>query len=344
MKGEGTCPYHWGDHKGFGWSFGRRLGCETRRNRWNVRRSLGEKPARHVAPPGMENPSGKGASRFQLQELRGIGGVCEVYAALDLRRAEWSDANPRVAVKRLLPELQYNYQAQLFLAQEFSILRHLSHHGVVRVFDLHHEPFGLCYSMELLEGAPLTPQLGDMGEAAYAVVSELFTVLAFLHSRGVAHGDIKPSNIFLESGGRVVLIDFNTAVLAESGEYGQIVQGRGLRQCLRIPAHSALYSSPECLAGHVPTPASDVFSACCTVYEFLCGRHPFGGMPSREALCSGLNVLPPDGMPKGLWQWLRRGLDVDPALRPSAEKLCHHFASPCGYGRLWRLLRYYMPL
>lgn len=318
----------------------------ARSNNRSARRSFPEISSPAAALAGTESvpAGGRGSSRFLLQALLGIGGVCEVYAALDLRRAEWSDANPGVALKRLLPEMRCNYQAQLFLAQEFSILRHLSHHGVVRVFDLHQEPFGLCYSMELLEGATLTIAPCGMGEAGYAAVAELFGVLAYLHGRGVAHGDIKPSNILLESAGRLVLIDFNTAALAEAGEGCRTARGRGLRRCLRIPAHSALYSSPECLAGHAPTPAADVFSACCTVYEFLSGRHPFGGARSCEALRSGVEIPPPEGMPKALWLRLRRGLDADPAQRPHAASLHDRFAALCREGRLLRLLRRYIPL
>ena len=197
-------------------------------------------PAPHNLRKGMSGTEHNG--RFLLQQLLGCGGVCEVYAALDLRRVEWSDASPQVAVKRLLPELARNYQAQLALAQEFCILRHLAHPGVVRVFDLHNEPFGLCYSMELLQGrsaGEIRP--GDLPGAALATMAaRFFDALAFLHAQGIAHGDIKPANLLLKSGERPVLIDFNVA--AASVRKGGAPAAVGLRESLRraFAAWSAL--------------------------------------------------------------------------------------------------------
>ena len=282
-------------------------------------------PAPHNLRKGMPGTEHNG--RFLLQQLLGCGGVCEVYAALDLRRVEWSDASPQVAVKRLLPELTRNYQAQLALAQEFCILRHLVHPGVVRVFDLHNEPFGLCYSMELLQGrnaGEIRP--GDLPGAALATMAaRFFDALAFLHAQGIAHGDIKPANLLLKSGERPVLIDFNVA--AASVRKGGTPAAVGLRESLRVPAHSLLYSSPERLEGGSPSREDDIFSACCTVHEVFSGAHPFKRLSSTEARQQDMVPGRPSGIPPFLWPMLRRGLAFQAQARPDAASLRRAFAA-----------------
>ena len=112
------------------------------RKKWkkNGRRQSGSLPSPKnsvLTRSGISLSPGLGEERFLLEKLLGTGGVCEVYAALDLRRVEYGDATPTVAVKRLRPALADNAQARLTLAQEFCILRHLAHPGVVRTFYLH---------------------------------------------------------------------------------------------------------------------------------------------------------------------------------------------------------------
>ena len=230
-------------------------------------------------------------------------------------------------MKRLLPELTRNYQAQLALAQEFCILRHLVHPGVVRVFDLHNEPFGLCYSMELLQGrnaGEIRP--GDLPGAALATMTaRFFDALAFLHAQGIAHGDIKPANLLLKSGERPVLIDFNVA--AASVRKGGTPAAVGLRESLRVPAHSLLYSSPERLEGGPPSMEDDIFSACCTVHEVFSGAHPFKRLSSAEARQQDMVPARPPGIPPFLWPLLRRGLAFQAQARPDAASLRRAFAA-----------------
>lgn len=268
--------------------------------------------------------------RFHLETLLGAGGMCEVYAALDLRRVEWGDTNPRVAIKRLLPELNDHAQARLALAQEFFTLRHLAHPGVVRVFDLHQEPFGICFSMELLQSSTaqeiLSTNTAGMGLAAIGSARKLFTALRFLHSHGVVHGDIKPSNVFIIPEGRIALIDFNVAcVTAKPGSACSPVT-QGLRESLHLPSYSLLYAGPERLLGGYPSLADDIFAACCTAYEMATGTHPFKRLSALEAQEKSLSPEKPACFSNRQWAVVRKGLSFDPGLRPDAMQLSIAFA------------------
>lgn len=266
-----------------------------------------------------------GGDRFVLRSRLGMGGMCEVFSATDLRRVECGDSQPLVAIKRLLPEVAQVRQAQSTLAREFFTLRHLVHPGVVRVFDLHREGWGLCFSMELLEGMPAHAVLGShpvgLGGAGIAVGARIFESLAYLHAHGVTHGDVKPANVFLEQGGRAVLLDFNVAqVLERPGAAGAKVL-QGLPSRARIPGLSLLHASPEVLKGGPPSPRGDIFSASCTVYELINGLHPFNMLPAHEAASRGLRPAKPLALTRGQWRELRKGLSFEPQVRPTAQRL-----------------------
>ena len=291
------------------------------------------------ADPGFERVAG---DRFVLQTRIGAGGMCEVFTAVDLRRVESGDVRPVVALKRLLPEFAHRRQAQAALSREYLTLCRMAHPGIVRVFDLHRERWGMCFSMELLKGAPahvvLGSRPGGLGTEGLAVAVGVFESLAYVHSRGVVHGDVKPANVHLGRSGRTVLLDFNTArALSRPGKggdsEGEKFAGRG-----GIVGLSVLHAGPEILAGAPFTPAGDVFSASCTVYEMLTGQHPFRMLSAREAEACGLKPERPSSLGCGRWAALRRGLAFDPAARPTAGRLCAVFGDEGWPERLRRAL------
>lgn len=276
--------------------------------------------------------SGSG-DRFVLKSRLGAGGMCEVFSAIDLRRVECGDAQPTVAVKRLLPEMAAQRLSRSALVHEYRTLRGLTHPGVVRVFDLHREGWGMCFSMELLDGGSAHAVLGGhpagLGRGGIPVAGRIFEALSYLHAQGVTHGDIKPANMFLERAGRAVLLDFQTA---------QARPLPGVRACgpesARAPGISLLHASPEVLEDALPSPPADVFSACLSVIEVLTGQHPFRMLPANEAMVIG--VMPERPPFLGIWQWrlLLAGLSPDVRMRPTARQLAAGFT---GSGWLERL-------
>lgn len=223
------------------------------------------------------------AIRFAPEYPLGAGGLCEVFAARDLLCLEHGDGAPLVAVKRLLPEYARDPAALRLLAREFFIARNITHPGVIRVYDLHDEAGALCLSMELLEGrsayAMLDRYPSGLGAAVYPLARQLFETLAALHHLGIAHGDVKPSNLMLERNNRLVLFDFNTAEAIPRPGRASSPVNQGLRSTLGLAAHSVLHASPERLEGRPPSFADDVFAACCTLYEL--GRRPCILLPAR---------------------------------------------------------------
>ena len=184
--------------------------------------------------------------------------------------------------------------------------------------------------MELLEGATARAKLGKhtdgMGQEAIPWATKLFSTLAFLHDQGVAHGDVKPGNIFLAPEGRLVLLDFNVAeVTARPGAACSAVT-KGLRESLCLPSYSLMYAGPERLQGGAPSPADDIYAACCTVYEMAAGALPFRNLSALEAMERNISPEKPPSLGNRHWAMLRRGLSFDPALRPGPAGLAACFS------------------
>lgn len=117
-------------------------------------------------------------------------------------------------------------------------------------------------------GAP-PEAAGTYVDAVAAVAAELADALAFVHSRGICHQDLKPSNVLLGLDGRPLLLDFN---LASGGpDPGRRVGGT-------LP-----YMPPETLGpAAVPAgPGGDLYALGVIIYEMLTGKHPFGPVPLK---------------------------------------------------------------
>jgi serine/threonine protein kinase len=123
------------------------------------------------------------------------------------------------------------------------------------------------------------------------LLRDMAEALRPLHCTGACHGGVKPSNVFLCEGDRVVL-----------GDPTPQVQGIGL--ALDRLAYDYRYAAPEMfLGGGVPGPRSDFYALGCVVYELLCGAPPFVSDNFHELAARHLNdpIIPPSqrGSPLG---------------------------------------------
>jgi serine/threonine protein kinase len=156
------------------------------------------------------------------------------------------------------------------LRQEYSILRNLPPHpNVVAVENADYLDGGnVAYLVfEYLEGKDVSVLVKDrvLGPAdAIQLGVDVATGLAFLHSRGVYHCDIKPSNLLWTDRG-CKIIDFNVAVVSESS--------------LSRAGGSAKYAPPDRSRGTAPTTAEladrDVYALGVSIYQVLTGQYPF---------------------------------------------------------------------
>ncbi len=259
------------------------------------------------------------ADRFEIESLAGTGGMGEVYRARDRATGEL------VAVK-FVRQSALSYVARF--EREARALAQFAHPGIVRYVAHGKEP-SLFLAMEWLEGEDLHRRLARGALAigdALELAQRLADALAAAHARGIIHRDIKPSNIFL-CGGRIdsaKLLDFGVAQVAKSTHAltgtGQLIGTLG-------------YMAPEqAMSGRDVTPAADVFSLGCVLFECLAGQGPFAG-EWAEVLSKILLSEPPrlrelrKDTPHALDELVARMLRKDPAARASLAAVSSDVAS-----------------
>ncbi|MBT9555545.1 MAG: SUMF1/EgtB/PvdO family nonheme iron enzyme [Myxococcales bacterium] len=178
------------------------------------------------------------------------------------------------AMKVIRPELAQDPSLRQRMLQEASLLSTLRHAHIVQAQAPFEEGGILYLPLERLEGEPLDIRLRrESGPIALAecvaVGLQTAAAVAFAHSRGVLHRDLKPGNLFLtQKAGHPVwvkVLDFGLA--KSSAEQSMTAAG----SAVGTPA----YMSPEVLKGHPATPAADVYAIGLILYRMLTGRPAF---------------------------------------------------------------------
>lgn len=187
----------------------------------------------------------------------------------------------------------------------------LRHPGIVALHDVIVEQGRPWLVMELLRGRTLAQQVSEYGrlpaEQVARIGADMLDALTVAHAHGLQHRDVKPGNIFLTDGGRVVLTDFGIARqegLETLTQAGMMIGSPG-------------FIAPERLEGEPGGPASDLWSLAATLFVAAEGRPPYPGSPT-ERIRATLTLPPPQaGGPIG--PLLAAMMARHPAARPDQQ-------------------------
>ena len=185
--------------------------------------------------------------------------------------------NPKrkVAIKVLRPDVATSPAARLRFEIEGEVLATLDHENIAKVLETGTVTLGGTrrpfIAMELVNGKPITEHLA----AAAASISERVELLlqacdamTHAHSRGIIHRDLKPSNLLVDRRGRVRIVDFGIAALAERERRPKLTRTGELLGTLH-------YMSPE-QANQLPTDTrTDVYALGVLAFEILTGTLPY---------------------------------------------------------------------
>jgi serine/threonine-protein kinase len=225
-------------------------------------------------------------NRYKLLELRGGGGMAQVFRGLD------TTLERPVAVKLMNANLRADPQFDARFQREARIASQLADPHIVVVHDFGidatHGPFLV---MEYLEGQSLGERLTEAGPLPYAaglqLGAQLLLALIHAHEKGVIHRDIKPDNVFLlnQSGVKlhVRVLDFGIARMVRRDD---TAPGTATAE-LTLPGSvlgTPKYMAPEQLAGGQVDHRADIYGAAVVMYEALTGTVPQPGKALRE-LC-----------------------------------------------------------
>ena len=258
--------------------------------------------------------------RFVLEQTIGRGGMGIVFGALDRRKQEALDPDPRVAIKVLNADFRAHPQAFMALQREALRAQSLAHPNVITVFDFDRDGDVVFMTMEWLRGRSLEAVVSDgegrgLGrQAALPIIRGIAEGLAYAHRKGIVHSDLKPANVFLLEDGTPRILDFGIARAAPS--LAAATGPRDVFDAGALGAYTEAYATPEMIDGGEPHPAHDLYALGLIAYELLTGRHPYrrnGVVKAREL---GLRPARVPALKRHEWRVLERCLAFDEAKRP----------------------------
>ncbi|HEV7684484.1 MAG TPA: protein kinase [Pyrinomonadaceae bacterium] len=217
--------------------------------------------------------------KYRLEERLGVGGMGTVYRALHLL------IDRPVAIKVLNRLFVEDEAARTRFRREARAAGRLQHPNAVTVTDFGESQDGYVYLvMELLEGRTLRDVLAkeaplDVARSV-ALMVQISAAVAAAHEAGIIHRDLKPANIFIvqrpEVPAVVKVLDFGIAKLAAELLEEEEQEALALTQ-VGAMIGTPRYMSPEQCDGVDLTPAADVYSLGCILYEMITGTVPFSG-------------------------------------------------------------------
>ena len=253
------------------------------------------------------------AGRYRLTEHVGRGGMGTVW------RAEDEVLGRQVALKRLhtQPRLPDDELATLYerTRREARSAARITHPNVIVVHDVVDDDGLPCIVMEYVPSPTLSELLKDgrtIGpEEAARIGLGMVAALRAAHGAGVLHRDVKPGNVLLGVGERVVLTDFGIAMTAGASTLTKTGEMVG----------SIDYMAAERVRGLKPGTASDLWALGATLYQAVEGRPPFRRDTAVETAYA-IAVDPPEPMKRAgpLEPLIEALLSKEPDDRPSADQ------------------------
>ncbi|MDE3090878.1 MAG: serine/threonine protein kinase, partial [Chloroflexota bacterium] len=227
----------------------------------------------------MDSLIGTTLGQYQIIEEIGRGGMAVVY------KARQPSLNRFVALKVPLPQLTHDQAFVARFKREARIAAGLQNPHVLRIYEVS-DALPYYIAMEYVEGESLADLLrrGALEPArAASILQQIADALDYAHARGIAHRDVKPSNIMIDRSGNAFLTDFGIARAAEGTRLTQTGAALGTPE----------YMSPEQCEGKSTDARSDIYSLGIVTYEMVTGRVPFHADTPLVTLYQQVHYLPP---------------------------------------------------
>jgi len=253
---------------------------------------------------------------FTVGPLLGEGGFAAVF------RCREASLGRDVAIKVLDLDRSPDPNLAERFVREAQLIAQLEHPSIVPIHKVGRRKDVLYIVMRCVDGPSLRQLLGEhkrlsVGDAA-RIARQVADALAYAHSEGIVHRDIKPDNILIDHKTGVVLVtDFGIAKAAQAAKGG----GVGPLTTEGMVIGTPQYMSPEQAAGDPVDGRSDIYSLGVVLYQMLAGEPPFNGESSASVLAKQLTVPAPPlrrsrgEVPPELAAIVDRTLEKDPAKR-----------------------------
>lgn len=203
---------------------------------------------------------------YTIEKKIAGGEIASVYLSSD------ANSGRQVALKVLqqVPDAGKNSVAFDRFVREFELIRTIAHPNVVRIFDFGVSDDHAYIAMEYCSRGSLKKRIlsGMYADRAEEIMRQIAEALNAIHSVGILHRDLKPTNVLFREDDSVALIDFGLA--RQSQLKGEI---SGVGEIFGTP----YYMSPEQGHGEAVDERSDIYSLGVIFFEMLTGSRPYDG-------------------------------------------------------------------
>ncbi len=241
----------------------------------------------------MSLTSGTKLGPYEILSPLGAGGMGEVYRAKDARLGR------DVALKVLPATFASDSDRLRRFEQEARAVAALNHPNILAVFDVGQDNGAPFLVSELLEGESLRAAL-DRGPLPQRKTIEygvqIAHGLAAAHEKGIVHRDLKPENIFITKDGRIKILDFGLAKLAQTAGTSpdEVTLTSAQNTAAGVVMGTASYMAPEQVRGEGSDPRTDIFAFGAVLYEMLSGVRAFRRDTAAETMTAVLKDDPPE--------------------------------------------------
>lgn len=255
--------------------------------------------------------SGTIIGKYHISSRLSANGLGEVYLASD------TSADRDVALKLLPSELVAEDATLKRFIGIYKAITQLRHRNICQIYEGGITEDGRPYiAMEYVKGQSLD-MLGyghqlNLPELIEIVI-QIAEALEYAHQKGWLHLEIKPSNLIMKQGLKVLVLDF--------GQSLAFPPSMSMAEPLSLTPGNAAYLSPEQVSGEKPDQRADIFSLGVVFYELLAGHTPFVGLNVDEVLASVTLAQPlpltefREDLPAELTRIVSKALAKDPGER-----------------------------
>ncbi len=301
--------------------------------------------------PFFEDPKVIGS--YQLINSIGKGGMGEVFLAYDTSCGRY------IALKKIRSDLKTHPQIYERFLKEARITCQLTHPAIIPIYTIHGQNDFIYYTMPFVEGETLKQiirktrqqekkgeKLDHIGGSIPALMRIFITIcqaVAYAHSRGILHRDLKLENIIIGKYGEVLILDWGLAKSIDSphdeGEekfnlsYNSLSRNKQAEITYNGKVVGTIaYMAPERALGHPATIQTDIYSLGVILYQLLTLRSPFkrGSLEEfrktmkKEEFIDPILVAPYRDVPRILSRITEKCLATDIKHRyPTVDELIH---------------------
>jgi serine/threonine-protein kinase len=260
---------------------------------------------------------GENINQYKILEKIGAGGQGTVYKALDTK------LDRTVVIKVLPPGLTAKTANFKRFEREAQLCSQLDHPNICTIYDFHNADGVFYIAMQFIEGKNVR-QLVDGRpldlRSALGIAVQVCDALAYTHSRGIIHRDIKAGNVIVGDTGQAKILDFGLAKLLqdEPAQTDENINRADITE-IGVPYGTATYAAPEQAKGEKTDHRADIFSTGVLLYEMLTGIWAFQGKSVHDVRHEVLYGTPkpigemrPEPTPTRIQEIIDKALAKDP--------------------------------